>query len=229
MGHPHWLVQVPRLRCCTNAYGYTYSHSHSNVHANRDRHIYTYRYGCGNSHVYSDCYGDVHADCQCDVHTDGDSDSDVYSDRYGDVYAYCYRDVHTDGDGDLYTDSYSYVYAHSDSHVYADRYSDVYAYCHCDIHTDGDCHSNCNSYSYSDANTVASCADGIERYQSDCQQLYCELDQCQRCDELPVRRIYEQFLCHLRRDLSRSACRRNQSKRHWSGREHVLLLPGPGL
>ena len=156
MGHPHWVVQVPRLRC-SNAY--TYSHSHS--------HRYTY----GNSY----------------------SDSHVYSDRYGDLYAYCHCDIHAYGD--------------------------------CDIHTYGDCNSNCNRYGnryryrhrhrYSDANTNTSCADGIERYQPDYQQLYCELDQCQRCDRLPVGRVYEQYLWHLPAGYHESACRqRHHSKRH---------------
>ena len=86
--------------------------------------------------------------------------------------------------------------------------------------------SNRHRHRYSDANTNTSCADGIERYQPDCQQLYCELDQCQRCEQLPVRRIHEQYLWHCRTGIPESACRRNQSKRHWSVSEHVLLLPG---
>ena len=108
MGHPHWVVQVPRLRYCTNAYGYTYS----------------------NSYVYAYCHCDVHTDCDCNI------------------YAYGYSD--------LYADSYR--------------------------------------YSYSDANTDASCADGIECYQHNCQWLYCELDQCGRCDRLSLRRFYQQHV-----------------------------------
>ena len=56
-----------------------------------------------------------------------------------------------------------YTYTLINTYLYSN--ANVYAYCHCDIHTDGDGHSNCDSYS--DANTNASCADGIERYQPD--------------------------------------------------------------
>src|SRR5262249_51553560 len=127
---------------------------------------------------------------------------------------------------------------------YSDRYGDVYAYRHCDIHTDGDCHrnrnryGNCYSYSYSNGNSysysyananAASCADCIERYQPDCHQLYCELDQCPWCEQLPVRRIREQYFWHVPDGIPRSACQRDQSKRDESDCEHVLLLPGPVL
>jgi hypothetical protein len=246
LGHPHWVVQVPRLRRCN---AYTYSHSHS--------HRYTYGNSYSDSHVYSDRYGDLYAYCHCDIHAygyscvytygDGDlctdsngyvyayGDSHVYSDRYGDLYAYCHCDIHTYG--------YSYVYTYGNGDLYTDSYGYVYAYCHCDIHTYGDCNSNCNRYGnryrysnryryrhrYSDANTNTSCADGIERYQPDYQQLYCELDQCQRCDRLPVGRVYEQCLWHghLRAGVPGSECR----KLHYQNcnrlvSEHILLLPG---
>jgi hypothetical protein len=160
-------------------------HPHWVVQVPQLRRCNAYTYSHSHSHRYT--YGNSY------------SDSHVYSDRYGDLYAYCHCDIHTYGNGDLYTDSYGYVYA----------------YCHCDIHTYGDCNSDCNRYGnryrhrhrYSDANTSTSRADGIERYQPDYQQLYCELDQCQRCEQLPVRRIHEQYFWHLRTGIPEFGCR----------------------
>ena len=144
LGHPHWVVQIPRLRYCTNAYGYTYSDS--------------------SSYVYAYCHCDVHTDCDCNIYAYG------YSDLYADSYRYSYVYAHSD----------CYVYANGDSASKPDGYSDIYA--------------DSYRYSYSDANTDASCADGIECYQHNCQWLYCELDQCGRCDRLSLRRFYQQHV-----------------------------------
>ena len=224
-----WATRIGSFKfpgCAAATPTLTYSHSHS--------HRYTYGNSYSDSHVYSDRYGDLYAYCHCDIHAygysyiytygDGDlytdsngyvyayGDSYVYTDRYGDLYAYCHCDIHTYG--------YSYVYTYCHGYIYTDSYGYVYAYCHCDIHTYGDCTATATAMatatatataSYSDANTNASCADGIERYQPDYQQLYCELDQCQRCEQLPVRRIHEQYLWQLR-GISGSDCRRTSPK-----------------
>ena len=182
LGHPHWVVQIPRLRYCTNAYGYTYS----------------------NSYVYAYCHCDVHTDCDCNIYAYG------YSDLYADSYRYSY--VYANGDSASKPDGYSDIYA--DGY----RYSYVYAYRDCDIHTNGDSatkpdgysdiYADSYRYSYSDANTDASCADGIECYQHNCQWLYSELDQRQRRDQLLVRRRHNQHLClwHIRAWLPGSQC-----------------------
>ena len=156
LGHPHWVVQIPRLRYCTNAYGYTYSD--------------------GNSYVYAYCHCDVHTDCDCNIYAYG------YSDIYADGYRYSYVYAHSD----------CYVYANGDSATKPDGYSDIYA----------------DSYRYSDANTDASCADGIECYQHNCQWLYSELDQRQRREQLLVRRRHNEHLClwHIRAWLPGSQC-----------------------
>jgi len=222
--------------------GDSYAHSYCDrdVHANGNCDVHAYRDG----YIHAYCDGYVHTYGDCHIHTHGYSHSYIYSNAgtNGHLYAYGYSHLHAYGDCHIHTYSYCYVYADSDCYVHtygdgdlhADSYSYVYAYRHCDIHTDSDCHSNRNrygySYSYSDANTnAASCADGIERYQPDCQQLNGQLDQCPRCEQLPVRRLHEQYFWHLRTGIPESDCRRNQSKRHWSDREHVLLLPCPSL
>jgi len=128
LGYPRRVVQVLRLHCWTNAYGYTYS--------DRNRYVY------GNSNGYCHC---------C-------------------VYAYSYGSCDSNGNSCVHTYGYSYG----------------------DIHTDGDSHGNGNRYC--DANAGASCPDGIERYQREYQQLYGELDHCQWCDQLSVRRFYQQHV-----------------------------------
>ena len=52
MGHPHWVVQVPRLRG-TNTYSYTYRYSCSNSNSNSNRYRNVYSYSDGNSDVHS--------------------------------------------------------------------------------------------------------------------------------------------------------------------------------
>jgi hypothetical protein len=148
LGYPRRVVQVLRLHCWTNAYGYTYS--------DRNRYVY------GNSNGYCHC---------C-------------------VYAYSYGSCDSNGNSCVHTYGYSY--------------SDLYSNCYGDIHTDGDSHGNSNRYC--DANAGASCPDGIERYQREYQQLYGELDHCQWCDQLSVRRFYQQHVWYFCGALQQSEC-----------------------
>ena len=70
LGHPHWLVQVPRLRCRDPD---TYGDSNSNVYTYSDSHFHTDCHSHGNSYVYSDTYGYGH------IYTDTDSDAYTYA------------------------------------------------------------------------------------------------------------------------------------------------------
>jgi hypothetical protein len=83
LGHPHWLVQVPRLRCPDpDTYGNTNSNSNS--------------YGHSHSHVYTYCdgYTDLYAYCYsyCDFHSHGNSN------RYRNGNGYSYSDANANGD-----------------------------------------------------------------------------------------------------------------------------------
>jgi hypothetical protein len=151
--------------------------------------------------TYSNGYS--HSNCHRDSHSYGHANANSYSNRHGHGHANAnsYGNRHGHGHANAHSDSYGHLYAYCDSDrdVHANRNSNCYSY------------SNRNGYSdshgsaYADANTnAASCADGIERHQPDYQQLNGQLDQCPRCEQLPVRRLHEQYFWHLRNDLSRS-------------------------
>jgi hypothetical protein len=77
-------------------------------------------------------------------------------------------------------------------------------------HSHGDAASYPNTYSRPDATS----AEDIKGNQCDCQQLYCELEQHNRSDWLPARRVRQQYVWDLRAWISGTEClQRNKLQR----------------
>ncbi len=73
-------------------------------------------------------------------------------------------------------------------------------------------------------------SDRTKRNQRDCQQLYRELEQRKRCDQLSIGRIHKQLFHHVPTRLSEFGCRKcDQLPRDRVKCEHDLLLPSASL
>jgi hypothetical protein len=84
------------------------------------------------------------------------------------------------------------------SFPYAYTYRDTDGNTNCYTDSDSDSDSNFNSH----ACTNTGSSDGTRCNRCDPQQFHCALEQCERCDRLPVGRAHEPVIYHLRAGLS---------------------------
>jgi hypothetical protein len=207
-GHSH-------CDCYGNCYCHTYPGGITD--ANTNSYCHSYAGGITDANTYCYCHGDSYSYSYGYSYSNSNGNTNCNGDSNGHAHSNCHSYGNSDGNGNCHSNGNTYGNSDSDSgsyrhsYSYGDRNRDINTYAHAQRDPGAQSYTVAQPEPVADAVTDtlsnACCADGSKGNECDCQQLYCELDQRERCDRLPVGRLHEQYLRHLRTGIPGSECR----------------------